>query len=192
MQIIIAGAGNFGREVQGWMLWKGRPPAGFIDDEEQNVLGTIEDYHPKEYDEILLAIASPKGREIVAEKLIVRGVRFHSLRLEDKSPSAVIGGGTIWCPRSLASAGAKVGNFVIVNAHSTVGHDVEIGDFCTLSSHVDLCGHVTLGQRVFVGSHAVLMPGVRVGDDAIIGAGSVVTRDVPAGATIYCEPGKII
>lgn len=49
---------------------------------------------------------------------------------------------------------------------------------------------VTIGKNVWIGGGALLLPGVTVGDDAIIGAGSVVTRDVPAGATVFGNPAR--
>ena len=49
---------------------------------------------------------------------------------------------------------------------------------------------VRIGRNVWIGGGAILLPGVTVGDDAVIGAGSVVTRDVPAGATVFGNPAR--
>ena len=49
---------------------------------------------------------------------------------------------------------------------------------------------VRIGRNVWIGGGAILLPGVSVGDDAVIGAGSVVTRDVPAGVTVYGNPAR--
>lgn len=191
MRILIAGAGNFGREVAGWMELRGRPVAGFIDDENPDV-ATIQDYVRQDDEEVLVAIADPRGREHVARTLIERGAVFHGLWMMTLSPSAKIGGGCIFCPGSVVSCLAKIGDFVHVNLNATIGHDVVLGDCCTVSCHVDLMGHVEVGRRVFFGSGARVLPGVRIGDDARIGAGAVVTADVPAGRTVYCQPGRIL
>lgn len=50
---------------------------------------------------------------------------------------------------------------------------------------------VHIGQNVWIGGGAIILPGISVGDDAVIGAGSIVTRDVPAGATVYGNPARM-
>lgn len=191
MRILIAGAGNFGREVAGWLLLKGRPIAGFIDDERPDV-SSIEDYTRMDDEQVLVAIADPKGREQVVAKLVERGAVFHRLLLATVSPSAEIGGGCIFCPGSAVSCDARVGDFVHVNLNATIGHDVVLGDYCTVSCHVDLMGHTEVGKRVFFGSGSRVLPGVRIGDDCKIGAGAIVTADVPPGRTVYALPGRIL
>lgn len=47
-----------------------------------------------------------------------------------------------------------------------------------------------IGRKVFVGVGAILLPGITIGDGAVISAGAVVTRDVPAGATVYGMPAR--
>jgi maltose O-acetyltransferase len=49
---------------------------------------------------------------------------------------------------------------------------------------------VRVGRNVWIGGGALILPGVTVGDDAIVGAGSVLTRDVPAGATVFGNPAR--
>lgn len=192
MSIIVCGAGGFGQEMAGWMRMLNTPIKGFIDDEKKEVLATIKDYKPGTGEEILLAIGSPKGRESVALSLLERKARFHNFWMSLNSPSSQRGVGCILCPNSLMSNGSEIGDFVIVNVFSAIGHDVKVGSFTTLSSYVDLCGNVTVGQRCFFGSGARVLPNVKIGDDCVIGAGAVVMNDVPNGKTVYANPARTL
>ena len=49
--------------------------------------------------------------------------------------------------------------------------------------------HILEGASI--GANATLLPGITIGRGAMIGAGAVVTRDVPANAIVYGNPGKI-
>ena len=53
-------------------------------------------------------------------------------------------------------------------------------------------GHIHIGKDVSIGAGAVLRPGIRIGEMALIGAGAVVVKDVPPGAVVVGNPGKII
>ena len=50
---------------------------------------------------------------------------------------------------------------------------------------------VRIGRNVWIGGGAIILPGVTIGDDAVVGAGSIVTRDVPAGATVFGNPSRV-
>jgi sugar O-acyltransferase (sialic acid O-acetyltransferase NeuD family) len=207
-RLIVVGAGGFGRELFSWaadchQAGSLPPLAGFIDDNPTQLetygydlpcLGGIDDFRPSPQDSLLIAIGAPATKKRVTEQLRDRGAKFATML----HPSAVIartahiGEGAIFCPLSLASADARIGRLVIVNTLSSVGHDVTLGDYCTLSAHVDLTGSTALGEGVLVGSGAKLLPKVRIGDWATIGAGSTVYRSVPAGATVYSAPAKLM
>lgn len=42
-----------------------------------------------------------------------------------------------------------------------------------------------------IGANATILPGITIGSGAMIGAGTVVTKDVPANAIVYGNPGQI-
>lgn len=49
-----------------------------------------------------------------------------------------------------------------------------------------------IGDRVSIGASAILLGPISVGDDSVIGAGSVVIDDVPAGAVVVGNPGRVV
>ncbi|MFB0625734.1 DapH/DapD/GlmU-related protein, partial [Aeromonas hydrophila] len=58
------------------------------------------------------------------------------------------------------------------------------------SKGVEFGKPVRSGHNVWIGGSTVIYPGGTIGDNSVIGAGSVVTRDVPAGVVVDCNPCK--
>jgi serine O-acetyltransferase len=82
-----------------------------------------------------------------------------------------------------------------------IHHYAEIGDDCTVHHNVTLGAArdegwrqqgPTLGNRVSIGSGAVVLGKVTIGDDARIGPNAVVTRSLPAGATAFAPPARVM
>jgi sugar O-acyltransferase (sialic acid O-acetyltransferase NeuD family) len=190
-RVVIIGAGSLGRELLQWLRLDGRAEEiGFLDDKQPpsaTILGPLADYERRPGDQVMIAIASPAGREKVAQQLAAVAGYVSALATVGNSK---IPDGALLLPHCLVSTDVRLGACTIVNCYSSIGHDVELGDYCTLSSHVDLTGHVKVGHRVFFGSGARVLPGVTIGDDATIGAGAVVVRDVPAGVTVFGNPAR--
>ena len=122
MQIVIVGAGRFGREVADWLKRCKADVAGFIDDEREGevsglpVLSTIDAYQPQEAHGLLVSVGEPEARERIANLLEAKGAEFTSMCADGiAAHTARWGDGLIMCPFSVLSAGAVVGRHVHVN-----------------------------------------------------------------------------
>ncbi len=205
-RILIVGAGGFGREVLQWArdAWPahGHLITGFLSADAGvldsfacglDVVSSPDAYQPIPGDGLLLGIGVPYARRQVAESLQARGARFLTLIHPTAivAASAVIGEGAILCPFSVASDSCRVGRFLIMNYHTSLGHDATAGDFSVLSPYATLGGNAHVAEDVFLGLHASVGPGKHVGDRSKVSANSCVLADAPPDSIVYGTPGRI-
>ena len=206
--VLIIGAGGFGREVFAWCradpgygkTWQIR---GFLDDNPNaldgftvhaRIVGKVSDYQAAPDEECICAIGHPGTKKRIVELLLARGAVFRSLI----HPSVVMGSmvtlgqGVVLCPGVVLTSHLVVGDFVMFNCLSSAGHDVQVGRFATISGHCDLTGFVEVGEGVFMGSRASIIPGRKIGAGATVGAGSVVITNVAPATTVFGNPARRI
>jgi sugar O-acyltransferase (sialic acid O-acetyltransferase NeuD family) len=204
-RIIIVGAGGFGREVLQWArhAWPedASKIAGFLsaDPDKLNghattlpILSSPDSFDPRPTDGLVLAIAIRGVRREVAERLEARGGRF--LRLVHPTAivadTAEIGTGTVICPYAVVSDEVRLGRFVLVNYHASLGHDSEAADYAVLSPYATLGGYAQIGPSVFLGIHATVGPATQVGDGSVIAANSCALVDTPEATLVHGVPGR--
>lgn len=204
--LYIVGAGGCGREVlhiikdihriQGprWNI------KGFLDDTEDplkgkecdyGVVGTIQDYQPKENEVLVMAIASPQAKQKLVPMLLERGAVFETVvhPYADLGEFNTIGDGVVIYGGFSMSVNVTIGNYVTMLS-SWLGHDVQIGDYATVSGMCHILGNVQIGSGVFMGSNAVVAPHANIEDDAYVGIGSVVLRRVKKGKRVFGNPAR--
>lgn len=204
--LVIIGAGDFGREVYAWAkqseennsLWEIK---GFIDDNRKaldnfkydvKIISGIGEYEPRTDDLFICAVGNVKLKKKLVSLILKKGGKFTNII----HPTVVVGEnvslgiGIVLCPYVVISSDATLGNFVHVNLHASIGHDVKIGEWCFISTGCALNGHVTLGNSVFVAGHVIILPRGSVGNGAIVGAGSVVVGRVKPHITVFGIPAK--
>ncbi len=206
-EIIIVGAGGFGRELLQWIKDINKVEEqwiikGFIDDNlkaldnyecEYKVIGTINEWQPEENEVFACAIAKPNIKEKVLTLLKIKGALFVSVI----HPTAIIGDhnnigeGLIACPNSCITVNTIIGDFVTLLG-STIGHDAIVADYSTISSYCEITSGVKIGKRVFLGSHVTIIPGRKIANDVYIGAGSVVVTHIKANTKIMGNPARKI
>ncbi len=205
--IVIIGAGGFGREVA-WLIedinkvsneWN---IVGFVDDNESiqgqeingyKVVGNVEWLKHQQ-----LNVVNAIGDPIIKKKVLKR--------LEDSKntypvlihPSVItsdrvkIGDGSIICAGNIITVNIEIGRHVIVNLDCTIGHDVILGNYTTVLPSVNISGLVKTEECVNIGTGTALIQGVSIGENTVIGAGAVVVKDLPANCTAVGAPAKPI
>ncbi|MCC5790272.1 MAG: acetyltransferase [Opitutales bacterium] len=206
--LYILGAGGFGRELYHWLqqhpesgrVWE---VSGFLDDDPGalagydfpvGIVGGSQGFRPGKGDLVICALGNPRLKRRLIDDLKGRGAEFMGF----VHPSVVmgekvkLGEGVILCPGVILTSCLSLGDHVMVNCHSSAGHDVTVGSFSTISGHCDLTGFCGVGEEVLLGSGARLLPKVQVGDRAVVGAGAVVLRNVKADTTVFGNPAKVV
>lgn len=79
-------------------------------------------------------------------------------------------------------AGTKIDNLV------QIGHNVTVGANCALSAQTGVSGSCVLGDWVTMGGQVGCADHLNVGDGVKVGAKSGLSRDVPAGQTVFGIP----
>jgi len=202
--IVIVGAGGFGREILGYVKdcidagsqWVIK---GFIDDNlnsldaypyNQKIISTIKDYIPENDDLFVCALGLPKIKKAVVESLLSRGAKFATL----VHPTAYMGAnvklgqGVVLCPRVTLTCDILIGNFVMINIASDCGHDAIVGDFATISGSCDITGHCQVGEGSFLASNVAMRPSSKIGKWASVGINSSVILNVKDNQRVFGNP----
>jgi sugar O-acyltransferase (sialic acid O-acetyltransferase NeuD family) len=208
--IIVVGAGGFGREVYQWSKVSFSPEEyqikGFLDDNENAldqkgidlpILGGIIK-HSKEYqiqvnDRFIIGIGDLSIKKTLIRALEQRGARFISLIHPTAvvSETAKLGRGVVICPFATISDHVTLDDYAMVNFYASCGHDSRVGKYSILSPYATLNGHAIIENEVFMATHSTVTINCRIGARTKINANSVAMKSCPEGSFIYGVPGKM-
>ena len=125
-------------------------------------------------------VRKPVGAAYILLNMIIRNV--YGIEIYD---STVVG--------RRVRIGHHVG--VILGAGAVIGDDCLVRQNVTVGQALDRHTREeqpVLGQGVQLGAGATVLGKVRVGDGAIIGPHALVMTDVPAGATVWVSPTRVM
>jgi sugar O-acyltransferase (sialic acid O-acetyltransferase NeuD family) len=194
--IWIYGAGGMGKETH-WLIQENLS-------NQFNILGFIDDFKTDKLfqklplinnielnSNAIIAIADSTLRKQIAAK---NKLNYHNIIHSNalKHESINIGIGNIMCKGVVLTVDIKIGNHVIININSTIGHDVVLEDFVSIMFAVNISGNVKIGEGTLIGSGAIILPNITIGKWCKIGAGAVITKNIPDNSTVVGVPGRIV
>ncbi|MBB6454546.1 sugar O-acyltransferase (sialic acid O-acetyltransferase NeuD family) [Salirhabdus euzebyi] len=204
--IVIVGAGGFGREV--YQYAKSIYPSveyrikGFLSnnpgdldgfDVDSIILGDENSYEIQENDRFIFAIGNIQIKKRIIPILKEKGAKFLTLI----HPTAVvfdtakIGEGVVIGPFVTVSDHVEIADFVMMNFYSSVGHDSKVGKYSILSPYATVNGFSTLEEEVFLGTHSTVTAYKTIGRETQISANSVAMYNTKPYSLVYGVPGKI-
>ena len=202
---VIVGAGTYG-QVYANYLKDNYNVLGFIDDNNEfqgieidgvKVLGDF-NYLLKEIEKstnIFVPIGNNEIRVFLLNTLIKHGFKtpnyIHpSCNIHE---SVSIGNCVYILPGVNIMPLTIIKDFVLISMGVNIAHHTTIGEGCFFSQGSNIGANIQFEQNVFSGIASTIMTGVKViGNSALIGAGAVIIKDVPDGATVVGNPGRVI
>lgn len=193
--MFLFGASGHGKVIAEIAELVGYKIDGFFDGDQQKT--TILDYKihhniPEHPIDLVISI----GNNNIRKKIVNQNSHFKYLTLVHPSSSlskrAILGEGTVVMAGVSINSDVQIGKHAIINTNASVDHDCIVEDYVHISPNSALAGNVRVGEGTHIGIGSCVIQGITIGKWCTIGAGAVVIKDVPDGATVVGNPGKII
>ena len=193
--IWIYGAGGMGKETL-WlieeMLANEINVLGFVDDFKLDTqfknLPLLNKIEPNS--NVIIAVADSKIRKQIKEsnKFDFVNIIHPNIKIHDSNS---IGIGNIICKGVELTVDIKIGDHVIININSTIGHDAIIENFVSIMFGVHISGNTKIGNENLIGTGSITIPAINIGNNNKIGAGTVVIFDIPNEMTVVGSKPKM-
>ncbi len=207
--IVIIGAGGFGREVKTLIDAINKNNKiynflGFYDDGIEKgttvnnfpVLGNVSDLNEVSNKLcVALGLGDPATKSKMISTLSNFNLSFPTLihpNVIITDDEVTVGDGCIICAGTIITCNIKIENYVTLNLLCTVGHDTFIANFASFMPSVNISGEVIIEEKVYVGTGAKIINQLTIGKSTIVGAGAVVSKSLPEHCTAVGIPAKPI
>lgn len=207
--IVIIGAGGFGREVQ-WLIERINAKelqwniVGYIDDGKEKgtmvndipVVGNIEELVCMDREiYAACAIGAASVRKQVIDRIKNNPWIQYPVLIDPSAKMShriEVGKGSIICAGNILTVNIHIGDFVIINLDCTVGHDAVLEDYVTVYPSVNISGSTHVGTTTELGTGAAIIQGINIGSEVHLGAGAVAVKDIPDRCTAVGCPARRI
>ena len=202
--LLIIGARGFGRDIFNLALECQRYRAdyqikGFLDDKSDAldafnnyppIIDSVENYVVGENDLFICALGDVQYKKKYIQMILNKGGEFTTLIHPTASvdSNAKVGNGCIILQNAVLGSGSIVGDFVLIQISTIIGHDSQIGNYARIDCHAVCVGGVIIEDEVTIHTSAIINHKVIVGKKAIVGAASFVIRKVKEDTTVYGNP----
>ena len=202
-EVIIIGAGGHAAEIDEYIRYAQRKTGekklkviGFIDDAPEAYgkyrfsapdLGSIREHEVRTNCDYIIGIANIKYRQPIIERFVANGARFTSFIHCDAyiSESAKIGKGVVIAPSVNVGPNVVIGDYTLLNARCSRGHDTIVGKYNFISPNVCFSGFTTVGDGNLFGINSATIPGINIGDGNKIAAGMTLDKNIGNDAVVF-------
>jgi len=215
--LVVLGAGGFAREMY-WHIQGAYPGARvvFVDDVPEGekeiaiggkVIPVVKDWDvdaisldgesagAARFQEFVLGVGDPQTKKHLVEKARASGLKpaptvVHPLALI-QDPGCRIGVGGVITPGCVLTTNVTLGDFVLLNLNTTIGHDAVLGDYVTVNPGCQISGNVTIGEGASLGTGTVTREKVTIAPGVITGAQACIVKDIDEpNVTVMGVPAK--
>jgi len=202
--LIIIGAGNIGGflALNQELFDEQFNIIGFLDDDINKigkklwdipVLGRIDNIHKFNDISVVIGVANPKIKKNILKK-IGNGFVFPNFISKNTwiSNKVTIGKGVIIYPNVSINHESSIDDYVVINMNCAIGHNTTIKKYCSLAPGVNFAGFTYVDPFVEVGIGVSTVQQIKIGEGSIIGGQTMLVKDVPDGATVVGNPGRVL
>lgn len=203
MGIVILGAGGLAREVY-WNVIETNPSEKiiFLDDytlkKELYISGkkfdVITDWNFTNYSnfKFVIGVGDPTLKRTLVTRALSSGLTASNTIIHPKATvqDCEVGVGGVITAGCVITTNVKIGNFVVLNLNSTVGHDSNIHDFVQVNPGCHISGNVTLEEGVSLGTGTTVIEKIKIAKNVKTGAQAAVVKDILESGTYVGVPAK--
>ena len=209
--LLIIGAGGFGREVLTWIMdhsrnnldWK---VGGFLDSRTDALAGFATEsqslpnavpYLPevhRHFNRAIGIVGDPMTYVPQPDDVFLCALGDPAERQKYAKPILDKGGHFIVLvhPRALVSTYVSLGRGSIIGPFASVSPDVSIGEFVTINSYTAIAHDVRIADWCEIDGHCLIAGRAQIGTAARVHGGAVITPDARVGDEAVVGAGSVV
>lgn len=209
--LLIVGAGGFGREVLAWVMDHSRNEVdwrfgGFLDNRpgvldgftsHPDELSGVVPYEPdlkSRYSRTLRIAGDPLTYAPQSGDVFLVAIGDPAPRRQYAEPLIARGAEFIPLvhPDSRVAAHVSLGRGSVVGPFSSVSPDVRIGEFVSINSYTGIAHDVTIGDWTEIDGHCLIAGRAKIGLGVRIHGGAIITPDAEIGDGATVGAGSVV